>query len=70
MEITPRKIGEYPYLPPKPCDHSPSSLMHLPHHQEHLAFTFSHKKDKKEKRVIVFIYMSNGRMFGYFRFHA
>lgn len=40
----PRKIRENPYFPPKPSNHSPSSLIHLPHHKEKLAFTFSHKK--------------------------
>jgi len=70
VEKTSRKIGEETYLAPKPSDLPPPSLTHLPHHQEDLAFTFSHKKDKKEARVIVFIYRNISRMFGYFRLHA
>jgi len=50
VEKAPTKIREDPYLPSKPSNHSPSSLIHLPHHQEKLAFTFSHKKKTKRKK--------------------
>jgi len=50
MEKASRKIGKDPYLPPKPYDPSPPSLTHLPHHQEDLAFIFSHKKGQKGKK--------------------
>jgi len=50
VENASRKIGEDPYFPPKPFELPPPSLTHLPHHQNELAFNFSHKKDKKEKK--------------------
>ena len=51
VEKASRKIGEEPYLPPKPSDLSSPSLTHLPHHQEYSIHIFT-KKDKKEKRLL------------------
>jgi len=63
VEKGPRKLEKDPYIPPKPSHHSPSSLSHMIHHQKKLAFTLSHKKDKKKKIVILFIYMHSSRIF-------
>ena len=45
------KIGEDPYLPPKPSYLISPSLTHLPHHQEDLAFTFSQKRTKRKQEL-------------------
>lgn len=62
VENEPRKIGEDLYIPPKPSNLSPPSLIHLPHQQEDLKFKFSEeKKSKRGKIVIVFIYIHNSK---------